>query len=177
MVSARSARAEVVEANISFAEQVAHADPKKLLVLETVQDGIQIGGAATQFRQFRTEFLRRARLVQHETIEEFIDHAGIIDEQPGKEWASSTEFYVQLQDGRVLAEQFPQNRLGAERCRNPFELCECFVGIGRFGYRSQEACGAMLARKCRHRRDERNGTDSRASWDRLVNDLLISRNG
>ena len=67
-------------ANVRLAEQITYSDAEEFLVLEAMQNGGRIAGAAAEFGQFRSQFLRRARLVEDEAVEQFVDHARVVDE-------------------------------------------------------------------------------------------------
>src|SRR5262249_12580530 len=62
----------------------------------------------------------------------------IVDEDFGEELAPGTKLDVELQAGRIEAEQLPQDALAAERRRHFLQVYESHVGIRRFGERLQK---------------------------------------
>ena len=99
-----------------------------------------------------------ARLVQHQAVEQLVDHAGVVDEDFREELAPGAQIDVELQARRVEAEQLPQHRLAAERGRHLFEVDQGHVGVGRLGDGAEQLRGdageevpAAARRQERHR--------------------------
>ena len=103
------------------------------------------------------------RLVQHQAVEQLVDHAGVVDEDLGEELAPGAQIDVELQARRVETEQLPQHRLAPERAVTFSRLSRAMSGSG-VSATARSKVGAMLARKCRQRRVDRNG-------DRLLGQL------
>ena len=80
---------------------------------------------------------RRGR-VEHQAVEQLVDHAGVVDEDFRQELAPGAQLDVELQARRVEAEQLPQDRLAAERRGDLFEIDEGHVGVGRLGDGAQK---------------------------------------
>src|SRR5262249_29892248 len=55
-----------------LAQDVADADAQQFLVLEAVQDGVGVGGAAAQAGQLLAQLGQRARLVQYQAVEQLV---------------------------------------------------------------------------------------------------------
>ncbi len=101
--------------------------------MEAVQDQIGVIGIAAQVGQLRLQLGPRARLVQHQAIQQLVDHAGVGDEDFRKELARRAKLDVELETGRIEAKQLPEDRLAAERGGHFFEVDQGHVGIGSLG--------------------------------------------
>ena len=125
--------------NAVFAQDVADADAEQLFVLEAVQDWVDVGGAAAEFRQLGPQLFRRARLIEDQAVQHLINHAGIINENLRQELTPSAQIDVELQARGIETEELPQHCLGAERGRYFFEIEQGHVRVGRFGQSPQQA--------------------------------------
>src|SRR5207253_1203859 len=97
-----------------LAENIADADAQDFFVLEAVQDRLQVGGAFAKVGQLLSKVSSAARLVENEAVQQLVDHARIVDKNFRQELAPGAEIDIELQAGRVKAEQFPEHGLGAE---------------------------------------------------------------
>ena len=130
---------------------------KQFLVLEAVQDRldrVRSTGPAKQLGQLGAQVGQRPRAVEDQAVEQLVDHARVVDQDLRQELAVA-DVHVQLQPRRVEAEQLPQDRLAAERRGHLFQVDQRQVGSG-VAATARSSCGAMLARKCRQRRVDRN---------------------
>ena len=64
--------------------------------------------------EFGFEFVERGITGHHQNIEQFIDHARIVDEDFREELAPGTELDVEPKQRWINAETFPKHALGAE---------------------------------------------------------------
>src|SRR5262249_32704184 len=78
------------------------------------------------------------RLVEHQAVQQFVDHARIIDQDFREKLAAGAEIDIELEAGRVEAEELPKDRLGPERGGDFFQIDERQVGGGWLGDGAEE---------------------------------------
>ncbi len=79
------------------------------------------------------------RLVEHQAVEQFVDHARVVDEDLREELAPGAQIDVELQARRVEAEQLPEHRLGPQRAGHLFQVEQRHVRVGSLGHGAQQA--------------------------------------
>ena len=123
------------------AEDVAHAHPQLLRRLEGLEDRLGVHRPAAELGEARLERLGRRQRLDHETVEQLVDHARIGDEQIREERARGAEPHRQVERRRMEAEQLPEHTLAAQRIGHRRERGERGVGVGRVADRGQEPRG------------------------------------
>ncbi len=141
-----------------FTEQVPRADLQMGAVLEALHHRPDVGGPTAEFDRRVLEPRGRWQAVEHQRIDQLVDHPRIADQNPRQVRAAGAESHEQAHRRRRAAHQFPQRRLATKRIADFGQGLQRLVRSGRGAdFRQQprgdrgEVMPTAATRQIRHR--------------------------